>query len=317
MPSKDAVAKEFFNRPGIIADICNQIIFRGKGLVRPEDVLPMPTELTAAPPGGTHPDGGVRLRDSLHRIRYVHNGRRRTFRLGLEFQSSGNRNMLFRPMDYDGRSYTAMLARGAAREEVQPIVTLVFSLADRPWRHPCSLKERFRESTGDAVLEFLNYRMNLVDPFTLDENIIGGMCPELKTVIHCFRFSNDRESLEAVLSSAPDGALSREAVDMLNAYLDFDLTLPAKEEGTQMCKAVREWKRMLFRQGFREGQAKGEKKGIAKGEKKGKTEGIAEGMAEGIAKIIRSMLQRNIPAEQVHELTGLPMERILAIAAGR
>ena len=301
MPSKDTVAKEFFNRPLIIADICNQIIFRGKELVRPEGVQALPAELTAGPPGGAADGvghaGGVRIRDSLHRITYARDGAERSFLLGLEFQSTGKRDTLFRPMDYDGRTYTAA-ARQSPGEGIAPVVTLLFNLTGRPWRHPCSLKERFIRSDA-AVLEFLNYRMNLADPFTLDEKIIGGMCPELKTVIDCLRFSRDRESLEATLMSAPDAALSREAVGMLNAYLDFDLRIPEKEEGTRMCQAVSEWKQMLFTQGFQKGQ----------------TEGKAEGVMEGIAKIIRNMLQREIPVDQVHELTGVSTERILAIAA--
>ena len=61
-----------------------------------------------------------------------------------------------------------------------------------------------------------------------------------------------------------------------------------------MCKAVREWKKMLINEG------------VEKGMKKGRVEG------EGI--VIQNMLRRNISPSQIHQMTGISLKRIKAIA---
>ena len=94
-----------------------------------------------------------------------------------------------------------------------------------------------------------------------------------------------------------------------------------------MCKAVREMRRVLRNEGRREGMekgmAKGMEKGIAKGMEKGMAKGMAKGMergkVKGIAlgeeKVLLSMLRRNASPELIHQLTGISLKRILAVAA--
>ena len=74
-----------------------------------------------------------------------------------------------------------------------------------------------------------------------------------------------------------------------------------------MCKAVREWRTMLITQGEAKGLKRGEAKGFKKGEEKG--------FKKGEAKLIVTMLSRNASPRQVHELTGISLKRIRAIAA--
>ena len=61
-----------------------------------------------------------------------------------------------------------------------------------------------------------------------------------------------------------------------------------------MCKAVREWKKMLVDEG------------VEKGLKKGR--------AEGEGNVIQNMLRRNITPSQIHQMTGISLKRIKAIA---
>ena len=57
-----------------------------------------------------------------------------------------------------------------------------------------------------------------------------------------------------------------------------------------MCKAVREWKKMLV------------------------NEGVEKGIAKGEDNVIQNMLRRNISPSQIHQMTGIPLKRIKAIA---
>ena len=327
----DIAAKAFFNRPFILADLCNSLIFNGEKAVAPEDVTPLPTELTGGTPDMGHeatPAASLRIRDSLNRVVYHTERRERTFDLGVEFQRRGNANCVIRSQDYDGRTLSVKIVvhRRVRGSRIIPVVTLTISLMDRPWRYPRSLRARFK-GEDPRLLRFMNYSMNVVDPFTLDDKIIDHMCTELKTVLNCIRFSRDPDMLEKILTSIPGDSLSREAVHLLNVLLKLGLNIPEKKEVVKMCKAVREWRKRLINEGMEKGEKRGEKRGVTMGRQEGMAMGRQEGMAmgrqegmamgrqEGMATIIRSMLQRNASPEQIHQLTGLPLKQILDIAS--
>ena len=261
MAEKDMAAKAFFGRPDIVADLCNCIFFKGKKLVRAEDVRDLSTELTVgAPDKGNHgkaPDS-LRICDALKRITYLFRRRRESFDLGIEYQSTGSRNYLFRPLDYLGRLFTRIIIAWRKRLEplILPIIMVTLNLTCRPWTYPCSLNLRFK-GVDRRLRKFMKFTINVIDPFTLDEKIINMMCPELKTVINCFRFSRDREMLFRILESVPGGTLSREAVHLLNTFLDLGLKIPEKEEKVVVCKAVKEMKLFLVHEGEKKGMQKG------------------------------------------------------------
>ena len=73
-----------------------------------------------------------------------------------------------------------------------------------------------------------------------------------------------------------------------------------------MCKAVREMRRVLRNEGRREGMEKGMEKGMERGKVKG--------IALGEEKVLLSMLRRNASPELIHQLTGISLKRILAVA---
>ena len=303
MGKKDMAAKAFFSRPEIIADLCNCIIFGGEQVISPEGVTPLPVEITGgglAEEGREQPPSLMLVRDLHFHIEYDWEGKRNAFDLGLEFQSWGDANFVCRVEGYDGLSTAAKLLAMRRNRRLRrrgpalcPTLTLSFNFTGGPWRFACSLQERFKE-TDPRLLPFLNYRINLIDPFSLDEKIIRLMCPELKTVINCFRYSKDRKMLAKILASVPGGTLLREAVHFINVFFDMEIKIPERKERVIMCKAVREWKKELM------------EKGEKKGEKKGRMEGEDN--------LILNMLRRSSTPQQIHQMTGVPLERILTLA---
>lgn len=225
-----------------------------------------------------------------------------------EFQSSGNMNMVIRSEDYEGRGNALNVMEACRRPGgvVRPLLSVTVNLTGRPWRYPVSLRERFREM-DPRLLAHMNYRMNVFDPFTLDEKIMDVVSPEFKIVVNCLRYSRDREKLSRVLEDVPDGVMTRPGVRFLAVYAKLELTIPEKEEKIEMCKAVRDWKRMLVNEG--------EEKGLKKGLRMGREEGLSKGRAEERADIILNMLSRNVLPQQIHQMTGLSLEQILAIAS--
>ena len=75
--------------------------------------------------------------------------------------------------------------------------------------------------------------------------------------------------------------------------MKLGVTIPEKEEKIEMCKAVKDWERMLV------------------------NEGREKGRAEGRADIILNMLRRNVQPQQIHQMTGLSLEQILKILAAK
>ncbi|MBP5396497.1 MAG: hypothetical protein J6Y34_05865, partial [Bacteroidales bacterium] len=63
---------------------------------------------------------------------------------------------------------------------------------------------------------------------------------------------------------------------------------------------TREWK----------GEIKGEKRGFKKGHAEGLQEGLEKGRAEGLKEAAAKMKQLGIPAEQIAQSTGIPVEEI-------
>ena len=104
--------------------------------------------------------------------------------------------------------------------------------------------------------------------------------------------------LAKILASVPGGTLLREAVHFINVFFDMEIQIPERKERVTMCKAVREWKKEL----------------MEKGEKKGRIEGRIEGRVEGEDNLILNMLRRSSTPQQIHQMTGVPLERILTLA---
>ena len=317
MSKKDLAAKEFFNRPEIIADLCNAFIFSGERAVSPTDVHFVPTESTGGPldkGNRKHPPSGSRRRDSLCMISYSHNDRKQFMLLGLEFQSRRGGELVIRVMDYDGRTLSEMVDKMKSGSAVVPVLTLVINLSGRPWRCARSLAEYFR-GADERLLMHMDFRVLVVDPYTMDQKIIDGMFTELKIVINCFRYSMDRRKLDEILSGIQDGALSREAVHLLNIYLELGLEIPEEEkEEIHMCKAVREWKKELRDEGRAEGRVEGRAEGRVEGLAEGLEKGLEKGRAEGRENIILAMLSRKAAPSLIHQLTGIPLKQILNIA---
>ena len=73
-------------------------------------------------------------------------------------------------------------------------------------------------------------------------------------------------------------------------------------------------RRVLRNEGRREGMEKGMAKGMEKGMAKGMERGKVKGIALGEEKVLLSMLRRNASPELIHQLTGISLKRILAVA---
>ncbi len=68
-----------------------------------------------------------------------------------------------------------------------------------------------------------------------------------------------------------------------------------------------------IKDGFAEGKAKGLEEGRAKGRAEGRAEGIAKGIEQRNIEIAKNMLRKGLSAEDISEMTGLPVDLINTI----
>ena len=68
-----------------------------------------------------------------------------------------------------------------------------------------------------------------------------------------------------------------------------------------------------IKDGFAEGKAKGLEEGRAEGRAEGWAEGIAKGIEQRNIEIAKNMLRKGLSAEDISEMTGLPVDLINTI----
>jgi predicted transposase/invertase (TIGR01784 family) len=70
-----------------------------------------------------------------------------------------------------------------------------------------------------------------------------------------------------------------------------------------------------YGRGFRNGHDEGLEKGLEKGRDEGREEGLEEGRENATAELVRNMLKSGMSAERISHVTGLPVDKIQAMAA--
>jgi len=309
MKTKDALSKAFFGKPEIAADLCNGVIYQGKAVVLPENLKELPAEQVCG--WENKGDGSYRadrrLRDLLFLCGAYTDSSMDYIILGVELQSAVDRRMLFRVMEYDARQYMLQLQerRRCRTGRMLPVVTFVVNLSGTPWGEPTSVHAMLGDIDPQLKPFVHDYRMNLLDPFSMGDNICGAFCTELKTVVNCLRFSRDRRQLKEFLTrDVPQETVSPEAAGLLSEFLNVELP-KGQKEGVNMCQAMMEI--------LRETRDEGKAEGIAAGRAEGKAEGQTEGRDAERERVVSTALGRNLSPRDIHLITGISLKTIHAI----
>ena len=313
MGSKDTASKAFFGRAEIAADLCNGVIYQGEQVVRAEHLAPLPTELM--PPGGRG-DTESRHRDLLFSCGAYTDSLTDYLILGVEIQSTQDRRMPFRVMEYDARQYMQQFRDRRFRrlQKLLPVVTFVVNLSGSAWTLPTSISGLIGPVAPRLRPFVHDYGMNLLDPFVMDEKTSGVFCTELKTVVDCFRLSGDKKLMRDFLTRMGSRrTVSPEAALLLSNFLEVDLPVKGQKEEVDMCKAMREILKDERDEGRREGMTQGIAKGMTQGIAKGMTQGMIKGKEEERECVISTALERNFSPRAIHQMTGIPMAFILAV----
>ena len=295
--AKDITAKRFFRRPEIAADIFNACVFGGRQVARAEDMKEAPTEL---PSVAFTADGDLaastRLNDIVHVCAtYINKDISCTY-MCLESQSSQDRTMVLRVQEHLLRRYLKQVDLGDFRNSnwrLDPVLGFLINLSDKPWMYPLEFGELFGELPAEYRPFIPQFRLAIIDPYTMDAKKRSLFYTEMNTVVNSFCFSDDPVRLPETLMNPPGYALSLEAANLLMAYKKIDIPVWGKKGRSEMCKGWELYKQGLRNQGFEKG--------------------IQQGMEKGITRMVGNLLAMKMPIEDIARASGLQPDEISRI----
>ena len=317
MGTMDYSAKRFWGNKKVLADFVTNFVFNGKVLVKAKNIRILDVELPEVVGKSDGSVDGVMLMRDMATLCAACDTEIGTFVFFccLEFQSTQSGAIVFRVMGYDALQYKAQLdaLRKKMRGRVFEVITIVINLSGRVWTQPTSIHEYFRIDPASEYMHCPDYRIYVFDPYGKDAATCDKFCTELKFVLNCFRFAKKSRKLLQLIVENADCVLSKEARDMIAAYLKIRIPFKKKEAETKMCKG---WD-TLMRQMERKAERKAERKLIVLGEKRGERRGERRGAVNAYDSVVRRALLENTPIDMIQRLTGVSRRRINMIAAGQ
>ena len=330
MDGGDSCDKHFFGDPKKIAEIINVMYGGGRTLVRPEDVKLLKTEYNMV---WRDRNGRLlsrrRTRDVMCEFSGIDlGGNRFASRLGLECQRRQTSMMPQRCAEYDLMDYSDQARASGENGRLVPTYTMVVNTSGRQWKKPTSLASLYRERPDFFGGHSLSYDMLLFDLFDIPDELKGKFCTDLKYVIHCIDLMKDSARL---LDYVVDG-LPRDLPQATAFFIQriIGMEVPegcdvTKNEGeTEMCYAVRVWKKQQWNAGRLEGIEEGRIEGIEEGRIEGREKGRIEGREEGKMEereenkqyVFKTALDMGLPQESIKRLLRISddeYKRLLAL----
>lgn len=192
-------------------------------------------------------------------LKAYHNNHLCIFSLGIENQSSIDKNMPVRIMGYDYAAYRALISNG---NPVTPIITIVLNFTETRWNKPKNLLG-LMEDIPEQLKPFVqDYRIQVFDIAFLDDEIIERFTSDFKAIARFFKKKRLGE-LDAV--SDHETALKHvEAVlDLLQVFTHDNRYKEAYENGLRqriekgdeiyMCTVIDTYEQRGIKKGIEEG----------------------------------------------------------------
>ena len=172
--------------------------------------------------------------------------------IGVEYQSSLDKNMIIRILNYAAQLYINQVESG---KEVRPVGSFVFYTGDKEWTYPKSLKESLK--VPPEMEEYINdWKLPVLELQNMDPQILKSK--RLKEVVEISQsmLEGDYEKLRT------NRMISVENYKMASILTHTDIKEEDLPEGNKinMCKAMDQ----LFQRFENQGIEKGETIGIEK-----------------------------------------------------
>ncbi len=154
-------------------------------------------------------------------------------------------------------------------DRLKPVITLVIFFSPDEWDGPLSIYDML-ETDDPKILAFVeNYKIHLISPKDMEQDDFGLLKTDLREVLECIKYSNDKEKLyDYVHSNERMHNLDYKAAYTISAATNTKwsfLVNNQKEGGIDMCKAIddlikdgiEKGEALVFASGFNEGEQSG------------------------------------------------------------
>ncbi len=252
--ASDSTCKKLFRDDGCFADICNYAFFQGKQIIKPEELVSRENDVSTLMGKELLPMETKRYRDIVRKASI--NGDYMI--IGVEHQSTLDKNMIIRILNYDAQFYINQVESG---KEVRPVGSFVFYTGDKEWTYPKSLKESLK--IPPEMKDYINdWKLPVLELQKIDSGMLKNQ--RLKEVVEISQsmFKGDYEKLRT------NRMISVESFKMAAIFTHTDIKEEDLPEGDEinMCKAMDQ----LFQRMRDEGEVLGLEKGELIGLEKGK-----------------------------------------------
>ena len=135
--ASDTTCKQLLRDGECFADLCNALYFHGRQVIKPEELVSRENDLSTLIGNVDDPTEIKRYRDVVRKAG-IHGN---YVIIGVEHQSTFDKNMIFRILNYDATIYINQVE---GKKEVYPVGSFVFYTGDKEWTYPKSLKESLK-----------------------------------------------------------------------------------------------------------------------------------------------------------------------------
>ena len=243
--ASDSTCKKLFRDDGCFADICNYAFFQGKQIIKPEELVSRENDVSTLIGKEALPMETKRYRDIVRKASI--NGEYMI--IGVEHQSTLDKNMIIRILNYDAQLYINQVESG---KEVRPVGSFVFYTGDKEWTYPKSLKESLKVSP--EMEDYINdWKLPVLELQKMDPQILKSK--RLKEVVEISQsmLEGDYEKLRT------NRMISVENYKIAAILTHTDIKEEDLPEGDEinMCKAMDQLFQRFENQGIEKGEAIG------------------------------------------------------------
>lgn len=300
----DVILKDFWRQNERFADLFNAVIFRGKQVIKPEDLTERDTDMSGIIQFKDYRKTLERTRDVVKKMAY---GVEFAV-LGIESQQKIHYAMPLRTMLYDSLGYLKeyqeitrirkaergkmtedeFLSKMRKEDRLHPIISIVLYYSEKSWDGPTCLKDMIVEMPEEMERIFSDYKMNLVQIRESEQYTFHN--EEVRAV---FEISREifNGNLDKINEKYRNRDLTPELITVIGKITDSaELVRQGKiEEVANMCTALEKW----------------EKENIERGTKRG--------IEKGIAKMVLTLLNKGKTVEETADWLELTEEYVRKI----
>ena len=159
--ASDTTCKQLLRDEECFADLCNYAFFQGRQVIKPEELVSRENDLSTLIGNVDDPTEIKRYRDVVRKAG-IHGD---YVIIGVEHQSTFDKNMLFRILNYDATTYINQVE---SKKEVYPVGSFVFYTGDEEWKLPETLKETLKSIPSEMEPYINDWRLPVIDLKTMD-----------------------------------------------------------------------------------------------------------------------------------------------------